>query len=264
MRSTNALSSMSLASGSTVDLGTADGESVQITGTATISSFGTSPAGIVRECRFAAALTISASSNIATPAGADITVSAGDVIVFRSMGSGAWKFVSSSASTIAGTAGLQAALDAKANLAGPVFTAQVSQTGPFPYYGFNPAGSGSVGYLGMWSGTGYWNITDAPGSGTSKALTITFANGPAWDSQALWHAGNFNPASKLDASATAAAATKLATARNIAGKPFDVTADVSIAAADVGAPSITGASAIVVTTTLPGSPDGSTLYFLTS
>lgn len=122
LRSTNALSSFTLASASTVDLGTADAEHVQITGTATIASFGTSVAGLTRECRFTGALTITASTNIITPGGTDLAVAAGDILTFRSMGSGVWRAVSScgaalvrdGALSIAKTNGLQAALDAKA------------------------------------------------------------------------------------------------------------------------------------------------------
>lgn len=48
-----------------------------------------------------------------------------------------------------------------------------------------------------------------------------------------WHAGNFNPATKLGTTATAAAATKLATARTINGVAFDGTANITITAATV-------------------------------
>lgn len=121
LRSTNALSSFTLASASTVDLGTADAEHVQITGTATIASFGTSVPGLTRECRFAGALTITASTNIITPGGTDLAVAAGDILTFRSMGSGVWRAVSScgaalvrdGALSIAKTNGLQGALDGK-------------------------------------------------------------------------------------------------------------------------------------------------------
>lgn len=43
-----------------------------------------------------------------------------------------------------------------------------------------------------------------------------------------WHAGNFNPATKLGTTATAAAATKLATARTINGVAFDGTANITL------------------------------------
>ena len=45
-----------------------------------------------------------------------------------------------------------------------------------------------------------------------------------------WHAGNFNPTTKLNATATAVAATKLATARTINGVAFDGTANITITA----------------------------------
>lgn len=48
-----------------------------------------------------------------------------------------------------------------------------------------------------------------------------------------WHAGNFDPATKLGVSATAAAATKLATARTINGVAFDGTQNISITAPTV-------------------------------
>jgi len=49
----------------------------------------------------------------------------------------------------------------------------------------------------------------------------------------VWHAGNFNPTSKLNATATATAATKLATARTINGVAFDGTANITITAPTV-------------------------------
>lgn len=122
LRSTNALSSFTLASASTVDLGTADAEHVQITGTATIASFGTSVAGLIRECRFTSALTITASSNIVTPNSADIAVAAGDVLTFRSMGAGVWRLV-------AGTSATKLATARAFNLAGVVTATGVNFDG---------------------------------------------------------------------------------------------------------------------------------------
>lgn len=46
----------------------------------------------------------------------------------------------------------------------------------------------------------------------------------------VWHAGNFTPANKLDASANAVSATKLQTARLINGVAFDGTSDITITA----------------------------------
>lgn len=93
IRSTNALSSASVAAASTTDIGAADAESVEITGSATITSLGTVAAGLVREMRFTSAGSVlTDSSAIVLPAG-NVTVAAGDVFVFRSLGSGNWILV---------------------------------------------------------------------------------------------------------------------------------------------------------------------------
>lgn len=47
-------------------------------------------------------------------------------------------------------------------------------------------------------------------------------------SNVVWHAGNFDPSTKLGTTATAAAATKLATARTINGVAFDGTANITV------------------------------------
>ena len=93
-RSTYAMASATIASASTTDLATADGESVRVTGTATINSFGTGYAGCKREVSFAGALTIVNSSNIALPRGVNLSVVAEDVYTFRCTASGVWRLVS--------------------------------------------------------------------------------------------------------------------------------------------------------------------------
>ncbi|MBB3226983.1 bifunctional ADP-heptose synthase (sugar kinase/adenylyltransferase) [Luteibacter sp. Sphag1AF] len=95
-RSTNGISSASIPSASTTDLGTADAEAVTVTGASTITSFGTVAAGIKREVYFSGACTIKNSSAIVLVGGGDITTNAGDVITFRSQGSGNWTQVNSS------------------------------------------------------------------------------------------------------------------------------------------------------------------------
>jgi hypothetical protein len=90
LRSTNALAPESIASASTTDIGSAAAESVQITGDTTITSFGTAPAGIRRELIFAGSLTIVNSANIQLANSVNWTTSAGDVLTFRSLGSGQW------------------------------------------------------------------------------------------------------------------------------------------------------------------------------
>lgn len=108
LRSTNALASATIAAASTTDIGSADGESVQITGSATITSLGTGFNGCRRELRFSGACTLTHSANLSLPGGANITTAAGDAISFRCVGSGQWlctaraRAVPSSADVIAG------------------------------------------------------------------------------------------------------------------------------------------------------------------
>ncbi len=84
-----------IASASTVDLSTATGDVVTVTGTTAVNSFGTMTAGIERTIIAAAdGLVIKASANIMTPAGVPITLMAGDSVIVKSLGSGVWQVVS--------------------------------------------------------------------------------------------------------------------------------------------------------------------------
>lgn len=85
----------SIASASTVNLANATGSSLTITGTVTITSFGTVPAGAERVLTFAAALTLTYNAtSMILPGAANIATAAGDVATFRSLGSGNWQCVS--------------------------------------------------------------------------------------------------------------------------------------------------------------------------
>lgn len=104
VRSTNAISTSTIASASTTDIALSDAERVQVTGTTTINSLGSSATaagvGLVREVHFAGALSLVNSANIILPSGSNITTVAGDVGVFRYEGSGIWRMVSFSRPTI--------------------------------------------------------------------------------------------------------------------------------------------------------------------
>jgi hypothetical protein len=67
LRSTNGLASSIIAAGSTTDLATADAECVQVSGSTTISSFGTGFNGCRREVRFSGSCTISHTASIVCP-----------------------------------------------------------------------------------------------------------------------------------------------------------------------------------------------------
>lgn len=80
-----------IASAATVDLGAAVGRIVDVTGTTTITSFGTVAAGIWRIVRFTVVLTLTHNAtSLILPGGASITTAAGDCLIALSLGSGNW------------------------------------------------------------------------------------------------------------------------------------------------------------------------------
>jgi hypothetical protein len=80
-----------IASAATTDIGSATSPNVRVTGTTTITSLGTAPAGVRRFLTFAAVLTITYNAtSLQTPGLANITTAAGDTAVARSLGSGNW------------------------------------------------------------------------------------------------------------------------------------------------------------------------------
>jgi hypothetical protein len=88
----NQTAEASVASATTTDLGAQTSQMVQITGTTTITGFGTVAAGTTRWVRFAGALTLThnGTSLILPNAGNNITTAAGDRLKARSLGSGNW------------------------------------------------------------------------------------------------------------------------------------------------------------------------------
>ncbi|WP_374634066.1 hypothetical protein [Ferrovibrio sp.] len=80
-----------IASASSIDLGAATGQFVDITGTTTITALGTVAAGTWRVARFTGTLTLTHNAtSLIFPGAADITTAAGDVAAFLSLGSGNW------------------------------------------------------------------------------------------------------------------------------------------------------------------------------
>jgi hypothetical protein len=81
-----------LASAATTDLSTVDAQCVSITGTATISSFGTLKAGMIKFLRFVSTPTITYNAtSMIVPGATTISVTAGDTAIFQSLGSGNWR-----------------------------------------------------------------------------------------------------------------------------------------------------------------------------
>lgn len=85
------LQGANLASAATTDLSTVTGDFVTITGTTTITSFGTLSTNIEMHLRFSGALTLTYNAtSLILPTAASITTAAGDTAIFRSLGSGNW------------------------------------------------------------------------------------------------------------------------------------------------------------------------------
>lgn len=80
-----------VASASTADIGAAASAHVRITGTTTITSFGTVAAGTRRKVRFAGALTLTYNeTSLILPTAASLTTAANDTLEAVSLGSGNW------------------------------------------------------------------------------------------------------------------------------------------------------------------------------
>jgi hypothetical protein len=81
----------SIASATTTAIGGTTSNNVYITGTTTITGFGTIAAGITRRVRFADALTLTHNgTSLILPGSANITTAANDTADFVSLGSGNW------------------------------------------------------------------------------------------------------------------------------------------------------------------------------
>lgn len=91
----NWYSTQTIASAATVDIGTigyqTSSNSLIISGTTTITSFGTASSGVTRELLFSDALTLTHNAtSLILPGGANITTAPNDTAAFRSLGSGNW------------------------------------------------------------------------------------------------------------------------------------------------------------------------------
>lgn len=94
LRDLIAIKGADIASAATIDLGSATGDYVNITGTTTITALGTATAGVERTATFTGALTFTHNAtSLILPGAANIATAAGDTAVLRSLGSGNWKCV---------------------------------------------------------------------------------------------------------------------------------------------------------------------------
>lgn len=98
LASTNPITT--LASDATETLASVESDSIEITGTTGITSFGTAGVGLMRFVRFADALLLTHSAALQLPAATNITTAAGDSLVAISLGSGDWRVLSYTPATI--------------------------------------------------------------------------------------------------------------------------------------------------------------------
>lgn len=84
-------SEFTIASAATTNLATSTSNLVLVTGTTTITSFGTVAAGAIFKVRFSGALTLTHNAtSLILPGGANITTAANDTMEIQSLGSGNW------------------------------------------------------------------------------------------------------------------------------------------------------------------------------
>jgi hypothetical protein len=84
-----------IASAATTDLSTVGSQNVTVTGTTTITAFGTAPAGTFRRLVFSGVLTLTHNAtSLILPQGGNVVTAAGDSLEAVSLGSGNWRVTS--------------------------------------------------------------------------------------------------------------------------------------------------------------------------
>ncbi|MBP1849702.1 SGNH/GDSL hydrolase family protein [Rhizobium halophytocola] len=84
-----------IASAASTDLASVSSDAVSVTGGTTITSFGIANDGVEKLVRFNQALTLTYNAtSMILPGGANMAVAAGDIGIFRSIGSGNWRCIS--------------------------------------------------------------------------------------------------------------------------------------------------------------------------
>ena len=128
--------------------------------------------------------------------------------------------IADNALTIAKTSGLQTALNQKANLSNPTFTGQLAST-RIRATGVASATLATTNHPFQIGVTANENLAfsnrviQARNNGAAAPLRLNpFGGSVEIQGNEVFHAGNFDPASKLDTTGTAARATRLATLRN--------------------------------------------------
>jgi hypothetical protein len=120
-----------IASAATTDLGSKEAGYLSISGTTTITSFGTVSAGIRKYIKFDGALTLTHNgTSLILPTAANITTVAGDVALMESLGSGNWRCLYYQRASGAALVGVQDGEVTFAKLASTVISGATAETAP--------------------------------------------------------------------------------------------------------------------------------------
>lgn len=172
-----------ISSAATTDLGTLPAHVGLITGTTTISSFGSSAsfAAPIYVIRFAGALTLTYSSNLILPGAGNIMTSAGDAALAEYLGAGVWKILIYQFSTGGAQNTKIKAADTVINnnatlMADPDLQTSVLAIGRYSYEVYLIFDSVTAGDGFKWTNDG----TAVDSRGISPALAYGFVNGAAY------------------------------------------------------------------------------------
>lgn len=201
-----------IASAASCDIGAAGSLFLQVTGTTTISSFG-SVANRLRFLRFAGALTLTHNAtSLILPGGANIVTAAGDTALFASDGSGNWRCrhytrvsglpVSLANAALSGAAtGATLALSSGIALGGaalPAVSGGISQVGTCSaasgavtkngfYLAPTPSGTVTATYNTVYASAQYNSSSDTSGGVTAmQGVAELFSSGGAGQSQGIY------------------------------------------------------------------------------
>lgn len=203
--STGLTTEATIASAATCNLGSAASNIIQITGTTTITSFGSSANAVdpLYIVRFAAAATVQNNANIILQANVDFVATAGSFMVLKYEGSGVWREIFHQKKGVV-TAGTYAAASITVDALGSITAISAGSSNPAPdYQAFTSSGTWTKPsgfpasarvFIEMWGGGGaggYHPGGNNGGSGgaSSVGTLCSAAGGSGGNQDGVGHGG---------------------------------------------------------------------------